>query len=249
MDAEDGVAQSKVTAMQTDSTLVQPEFTAAELGALAHLYRGEMYRSKIWRQRLDATTNWAVALTGIALSITFSQANNTPVPLLLAGLIGMVFLYIEARRYRYFDIWRTRTRLLEVYFFGSMLIRQPVLGTTNWNRVLAQDLAYLHFHISMWEALGRRLRRNYSWLYGILGVSYLGKLLVHPVPLQSIDQFWRRAALGPIPGHVVIAVGVLFYGLLTVLGLVTLLQQKASGRAHTDSGQLNDEDPIMRMAI
>jgi uncharacterized membrane protein len=38
---------------------------------LAHLYRGEMYRSKVWRTRLDATTNWAVATTGIALSVAF----------------------------------------------------------------------------------------------------------------------------------------------------------------------------------
>jgi uncharacterized membrane protein len=229
--------------------LAQPEFSAAELGALAHLYRGELYRSKVWRQRLDATTNWAVALTGIALSITFSEANNTPVPLILAGLIVFVFLFIEARRYRYFDIWRTRTRLLEVYFYSPMLTRQPILGTTSWNKVLAQDLAYIHFHISIWEALGRRLRRNYGWLFAILGISYMGKLLVHPTPLRTLDQLWVRAALGPIPGQAIIAAGMLFYGTLAVLSLVTLMQQKAVGRAHPDAGQPNHEDPIMRMAI
>lgn len=44
-----------------------PGFGAAEIGALAHLYRGEMYQSKIWRNRLDTTSNWAVVVTGIAL--------------------------------------------------------------------------------------------------------------------------------------------------------------------------------------
>ena len=34
-----------------------------------------MYRSKIWRTRLDATTNWAVVTTGIAMSIAFSAAD------------------------------------------------------------------------------------------------------------------------------------------------------------------------------
>ena len=29
------------------------EFNAAEIGALAHLYRGEVYRSTVWRTRLD----------------------------------------------------------------------------------------------------------------------------------------------------------------------------------------------------
>ncbi len=33
-------------------------FNAADITALSHLYRGEMYRSTVWRTRLDATTNW-----------------------------------------------------------------------------------------------------------------------------------------------------------------------------------------------
>ena len=49
------------------------EFDAATIGALAHLYRGEVYRSTIWRTRLDNTTNWAVVTLGIALSVTFSS--------------------------------------------------------------------------------------------------------------------------------------------------------------------------------
>ena len=39
--------------------VAQHEFTVAEIGALAHLYRGEVYRSTVWRTRLDSTTNWA----------------------------------------------------------------------------------------------------------------------------------------------------------------------------------------------
>jgi len=239
---------SHVTTEQ-QNTSDQVQFSAAELGALAHLYRGELYRSKIWRQRLDTTTNWAVALTGISLSITFSAAGNTPAPLILAGLVIFVFLFIEARRYRYFDIWRTRTRLMEVYLFGPILTRQPILGSTNWNRTLAHDMSYIHFHISTWEALGRRLRRNYVWLYAILGVSYIGKLLVHPTALQTLDQFWARAALGPVPGQVIIALGLLLYGGLAILALTTLRQTKATGRAHTDTGLPDRDDPIMRMAI
>ena len=78
-------------------------FSAAELGAIAHLYRGEVYRSTIWRTRLDATTNWAVATLGIALSVTFTSPDSSPLPLLLVGLLCIVFLIFEARRYRYFN--------------------------------------------------------------------------------------------------------------------------------------------------
>ena len=73
------------------------EFSAAEIGALAHLYRGEVYRSTAWRTRLDSTTNWAVVTTGIALSATFSSAQASPLPMVLVGLIVSVFLLFEAR--------------------------------------------------------------------------------------------------------------------------------------------------------
>src|ERR1700744_1150900 len=79
---------------------------AAELGMLAHLYRGEMYRSKIWRTRLDATTNWAVATTGIALSFSFSTRATPPLLVVLGALFFLVFLSMEARRSLYFDIGR-----------------------------------------------------------------------------------------------------------------------------------------------
>jgi uncharacterized membrane protein len=53
--------------MESEKAAQQPEFSAAELGALAHLYRGELYRSKVWRQRLDATTNWAVVIMRLSI--------------------------------------------------------------------------------------------------------------------------------------------------------------------------------------
>src|SRR5262249_17245326 len=57
------------------------EFNPAELGAIAHLYRGEIYRSTIWRTRLDNTTNWSIVTMGIALSTTFSSKEASALPL------------------------------------------------------------------------------------------------------------------------------------------------------------------------
>ena len=45
-------------ATKRQSTDLQ-EFSAAEITGLAHLYRGEVYRSTVWRTRLDTTTNWS----------------------------------------------------------------------------------------------------------------------------------------------------------------------------------------------
>ncbi len=133
---------------------------AAEIGALAHLYRGELYRSTVWRTRLDATTNWAVVSTGLALSLTFSSASASPLPLLLVGLLVAVFLHTEARRYRFFDFWRVRAHILETQFFGPILLGRGVQVGNGWNEVLYEDCQRPRLHITYWDALGRRLRRN-----------------------------------------------------------------------------------------
>ena len=102
------------------------EFSPAQIGALAHLYRGEVYRSTVWRTRLDSSTNWAVVTTGIALSATYSSAQASPLPMVLVGLLVSVFLLFEARRYRYFTVWRARARLLETDFFAPMISGEGV---------------------------------------------------------------------------------------------------------------------------
>jgi uncharacterized membrane protein len=205
-------------------------FNSAELGMLAHLYRGEMYRSKIWRTRLDATTNWAVATTGIALSVSFSSPGNSPLPLVLVALMSLVFLSIEARRYRYFDIWRTRVRMMETGLYGPILRGEGVRVDSGWNLELASDYKNLRFHITFLEAMGRRLRRNYSFMFGVQAVSYVTKICVHPSPIGSLEDLWQHAAIGPISGQVVVSCGFLFHAGLLALAILTLKGQRAVGR-------------------
>ena len=197
---------------------------------LAHLYRGEMYRSKIWRTRLDSTTNWAVATTGIALSVAFSSAGNSPLPLVLVALMSLLFLSIEARRYRYFDIWRTRVRVLETCMYVPILRGEGVRIDNGWNQELARDYEHLHFHISYLEAFGRRLRRNYSYMFGVQAVSYVTKISIHPTPIKSLDELWQHAAIGPIPGQAVLTFGFIFHAGLVALAVLTLKGQRAAGR-------------------
>src|SRR5262245_49497417 len=115
-------------------------FDTADITALSHLYRGEVYRSTVWRTRLDATTNWAVVTTGLALSMTFSSETASPLPLVLVGLLVAVFLLIEARRYRFFDFFRIRAHILEVHFFGPILrgqgFRSITVGTRRSTRII-----------------------------------------------------------------------------------------------------------------
>jgi uncharacterized membrane protein len=203
------------------------EFDAATIGALAHLYRGEIYRSTIWRTRLDNTTNWAVVTLGIALSITFSSQEASPLPLLLAGVLCIVFLIFEARRYRYFNVWRARARWMERNFYAPMLRGEGVRLDTDWNQVLAQDYCEPHHHITFARAIGRRLRRNYIWILGIQTLAYYGKIAIHPAPVSNVSELVQRASLGPITGEIVLLGGVLFSGGWIAFAMVTFFLDRA----------------------
>jgi uncharacterized membrane protein len=207
----------------TDETVPIESFSTAELGALAHLYRGEVYRSTLWRTRLDQTTNWAVVTTGLALSLTFAGPAASPLPLILVGLLVAVFLLFEARRYRYFNVWRARCRLMETDMYGPMLRGEGVAMDGKWNTLLAHDYARPRFHISYPRAIGRRLRKNYAYILTVQAVAYYGKIAIHPIAVPGWDEFLHRAAIGPIPGLTVVLAGLLFHGTWIVLAIYTLL--------------------------
>ena len=121
--------------------------------------------------------------TGIALSVTFSSAEASPLPMLLVSWVLIAFLAFEARRYVFYDIFRMRVRVMEVNFYAPMLAGTAIRTDNQWNELLATDYRDLRFHITYWEALGRRLRRNYAWLFVIQLACYAGKIIVHPTPL------------------------------------------------------------------
>jgi len=219
------------------------EFTTA----MAHFFRAEVQRANIWRTRLDATTNWAVVSTGAALTIAFTQSSHHGV-ILLNTLLITLFLYIEARRYRYYELWSSRIRLMETDFYAAMLV-PPFRPAPDWAESLAENLLQPHFPISMWEAVGRRLRRNYIWLYLILSIAWAAKTVLYPIPVTSWVAFLTNAAIGPLPGIVVISVGLIFIGCVFLLALLTARLQQATGEVlprfaeGKTSVPVGDEDP------
>jgi uncharacterized membrane protein len=181
---------------------------SAEMGVIAHLYRGEVYRSTIWRTRLDNTTNWSIVTMGIALSSTFSSPDASPLPLVLVGMLLAVFLVFESRRYRYFNVWRARARWIETHFYAPILLDEPF--DEEWRSVLARDYTAPRHHITFARAMGRRLRRTYVWILGIQMVAYWGKLAIHPTPARTIADLVDRAAVGPIPGWMFLTAGIVY---------------------------------------
>jgi len=182
-----------------------------EVGAIAHLYRAEVYRSTVWRQRLDQTTNWAVISTGIGLSAAFASERASPFPIVLVGALCIMFLMLEARRYRFFYVWRFRARVLEIAFYVPMLRGEGAQIPLDRGTALSDDYVKPQYRISMVRSVGRRLRRNYGWIFSILGAAYFAKIAIHPTDVDNLAHFVRRAHIGPIPGWVALLCGLAFH--------------------------------------
>lgn len=196
--------------------------------AMVHFHRAEVQRANVWRQRLDTTTNWAVVTTGAVLSFAFTQMNSPHFVIPLNLILVTLFLTIEARRYRYYELWSYRVRLMETDFFAAMLV-PPFQPAADWADALAENLLHPQFTISYLEAFGRRLRRNYLWIYAVIFLSWFIKLWSQPVVAQSLGEFTQRASIGTIPGGLVISLAILFYLWLVFLSIATLNLHQSSG--------------------
>jgi uncharacterized membrane protein len=196
--------------------------------AMIHFYRGEISRSNIWRTRLDTTTNWAVVATGAALTFAFNDPTHSHIMIPINTLLITLFLGIEARRYRYYELWSYRVRMMETDFFAAMLA-PPFHPGEMWATRLVDNLLHPSFTITFWEAFGRRFRRNYSFIYILLVIAWVLKLIIHPDAVTTFEQFIDRAAVGGIPGSIVIAAGMLFNLSIFAIGFLTISLQESKG--------------------
>lgn len=212
---------------------------------MVHLYRGLMDRAVTWRSRIDTPTNWAVAISGTASSFVLSDPLHHQAALLLTIMFCISFWFIEARRFRYYDLWATWVRLLETDFYAPLLGQNTLAVDQYWHKLLICDMTTPHFKIGPLEALGRRLRNSYLAIFLFLLFVWFLKLLIHPqIQGQSqLSTFVYNAALGPFSGKVVIMAVLGFYVLLFVLALTTLPRWK--GRTE----MVNHERALRKLAL
>ena len=207
----------------SDSSKANERFPPEDLQVLTHIYRGEVQRETDWRRRLDLTTNWAIITTMAAFSWTFSSVDpasfGSHAVLLFASFLVFLLMCIEARRYRYYDIWHTRVRMLEVHILVPALNPDKNLLQGDWRSVLSDDLLMPSYKISFHEALAQRLRANYGWLFlGLLA----GWILRIAVDISASGRSFSEASGVGFPGSslLVICIQVVFvlYLLFVVLG-------------------------------
>lgn len=221
--------QSPERSAQTASTLMR-RLSAGEFNtAMIHFYRGEVQRSNTWRNRLDTTTNWAVLTAGATLSFVFSSNSNPHFVIPINSILVAIFLLMEARRYRYYEIWSSRVRVMETGYFAQLLVPDNVPPDEAWAQHLAADLITPHFTISEWEAVGRRLRRNYLWIFGLLALAWNLKVYLHPFPAADFNVFIARAQVGIVPGWAVFVIGVIFNAAIAIFAIGTVRLREATG--------------------
>jgi uncharacterized membrane protein len=195
--------------------------------ALSQLYRGELGRSDRWRTRLDTTSNWALTTTAAVISFGFGSAGTSHVPILVGIWMVLTFLFIETRRYRYYDLWNRRLRLLEDGYWAPILRHEPV--DPDALRELAIEMERPQLQLSFFSALQTRLNRAYGSLVVVLYLTWWVKVFSHPTRAGSIDEFILRAHVGPINGWLVTLLVTVSFAAMVALIILSYVARSPMG--------------------
>jgi uncharacterized membrane protein len=166
------------------------------LQTFAHLYRAEINRLTIYRQRLDIISNWYITLLTTVLVL---YLGNTIIPhnmILILFIPNIIFSCIEARRYRYYMLSQYRTRLIEKGFYGDMLKDHTVINietqhelvslNTHYKKELYESMMSPKYNISFVCAWIIRFRRNYIWLIYFIILCWVLKLSMNDLIMANI---------------------------------------------------------------
>ena len=164
----------RMTALSTSDVL--PQRPTELVNAFAHYYRAEMQRAISWRDRLDHTTNWAIASTAGILSVSLNQPEKHHGLLIFAMAVVFLLLVIESRRYRFFDVYRKRVRTFEIGYHAQLMAPAGAPVNYEWLKELGENIRAPQLTLTLMEAMAHRLRRNYCWIFLILLAAWLLKV-------------------------------------------------------------------------
>lgn len=191
---------------------ITEKFPHEYYGFLFHYYRAEVYRETSWRNRLDVTTNWAILITAAILSFVFGNPGISHAVIIINYLIVWFFLYIEARRFRYYSLVRERVKLFEKHILGGIFSLDEIPeDSDDWISELGEKLVKPKIKMSRLESLSWRLRRNYIFILPIMFLVWFYKVGSYPYQIMTVEQFFYNARIGFVPGLIV------FFGMLTSL--------------------------------
>ncbi len=208
--------------------LPKPLFESSYVTAMSHFYRGELGRIMAWRARLDTTTTWAITSTTTIFTVAFTVRDVPHIIFFFNIAIVWIMLWIEARRYRFYDAFRARVRMLEAHFLVPVVMENRGMLQGEWKKLVCEDLLLPSFKISAFEAVGRRLKRNYSFIFLIILTAWVTKIFMHAkLPIQGFRSFYDALAVGGFPKWLV---ALIFIGtLVTVIAINIYIAKKSAG--------------------
>ncbi len=207
------------------------------VNAMSHFYRGELGRIMIWRQRLDVTTTWAITSSTTIIGAAFSFRDIPHIIFFFNLALVWIMLWIEARRYRFYDAFRGRVRMLESHFLVPMVTQNPKLLDGQWRKLVCEDLILPSFKISRLEALGRRLKRNYIFIFAIIMVAWTLKIFIHAkAPIHTFWEFYRALAVEELPAWMA---AIVFFGTILSVAALFLSVSRSSSEEVSEFGSSN----------
>ena len=81
-------------------------------------------------------------------------------------------------------------------------------------------------------------------LGGVLAEA-IADVVFRPAPVDSVHEFWLRAAIGPIPGQVVLLAGIAFHATWMAIAIATYRSRRGAGRARP---QTPERDRLLDLA-
>jgi len=182
----------------------------------------------IWRQRLDITTNWAITSSTAIITIAFANREVPHIIFFFNLAIVWVMLWIESRRYRFYDAFRARVRMLEAHFLVPMVMENRQMLQGEWKKLVCEDLILPSFKISKLEAIGRRLKRNYVFIFILIMVAWVTKIFLHASePITSSRALYHALRVGHIPSWLV--AGTFIVTFVSVISITIYVGKKSSG--------------------
>lgn len=156
------------------------------LQTIAHLYRAEINRLTIYRQRLDVIFNWYMMILSTVIIYYLGNQNIYHNIIVILFLPNLLFSFIEARRYRYYMLSQYRTRLIEKGFYCDILDIIESQDDTNYKLSLYNSLLKPEYNISFYHAWIIRTRRNYIWLLYLIISVWIIKLVFLKIFISNI---------------------------------------------------------------
>jgi len=207
------------------------------VNTMVHFYRGELGRIMIWRQRLDVTTTWAITTTTTIIGAAFTFRELPHIIFFFNLALVWVMLWIEARRYRFYDAFRGRVRMLESHFLVPMVMRNTKILDGEWRKLVCEDLILPSFKISKIEAVGRRIKRNYAFIFGIILLAWTMKIMIHAKePIHSFGAFYNALAVHELPAWLACFV---YFGTIIAITVLTIWVARTSSEEVSEFGAGN----------